>query len=376
MKLGKSPGPSNVIADMFKASPDQCSQLTTDLINAVVKEVKVLEEWNNSYIASLFKGKGSALDRGNYRGVKLTDQVLKVVERVLEKIIREYVVIDDMQFGFIPGHATTDAIFIVRKLQEKFLEKNKNLYRVPHKVLWWAMRVVGVPEWIVVIVQAMYNTAKSKVRVNGSYSDEFEVKVGVHQGSVFSPLLFIIVLEALSREFFTRCPWELLYADDIVLIAETLDLLMEKLKLWKDNMENKGLRVNMGKTKEMICGKGLDTIKPSGKYPCSVCRKGVGRNSIFCTSCDAWVHKKCSGVKGRFVDIPDFKCHRCLGLARPIDGRPVERVSLGDQKLEVVKSFAYLGDGISPNGGCEVSTIARICSAWEKFRELLPLLTN
>ena len=60
------------------------------------------------------------------------------------------------------------------------------------------MRVLGVPEWIVVIVQAMYNDAKSKVRVNGSYSDEFEVKVGVHQGSVLSPLLFNIVLEVLS----------------------------------------------------------------------------------------------------------------------------------------------------------------------------------
>ena len=118
------------------------------------------------------------------------------------------------------------------------------------------MRVVGVLEWIV-IVQAMYNGAKSEVRVIGSYSDQFEVKVGVNQGSVFSPSIFTIVLEALSREFRTSCPWEFLYADDLVLIAETLDLLMEKLKLWKDNMENKGLRVNMGETKAMICGTGL-----------------------------------------------------------------------------------------------------------------------
>ena len=56
--------------------------------------------------------------------------------------------------------------------------------------------------------------------------------------------------------------------------------------------------------------------------------------------------------------------------------RPVEHISFGDQKLEVLEFFVYLGDGISPNGGCEVSTIARICSAWGNFRELLPLLTN
>ena len=123
MKLGKSPGPSNVIAEMLKASPDQCSQLIADLINTIVKEGKVPEEWNNSYIVSLFKGKGSALDRGNLCGLKLIDQVLKAVERVIEKIIRECIAIDDMQFGFMPGRGTTYAIFIVRQLQEKFLDK-------------------------------------------------------------------------------------------------------------------------------------------------------------------------------------------------------------------------------------------------------------
>ena len=61
-----------------------------------------------------------------------------------------------------------------------------------------------------------------------------------------SSLLFITVLEALSREVHTSCSWKLRHADDLALIAETLDLLMEKLKLWKNTMENKGLRVNMG----------------------------------------------------------------------------------------------------------------------------------
>ena len=99
----------------------------------------------------------STLDRGNYHNLKLPDQVLKGVEKVIEKIIRGFIVIDDMQFAVMPGRGTTDAIFIVRQLQEIFLGKNKNLYfvfidhekafdRVPHKILWWTMRVVGVPE--------------------------------------------------------------------------------------------------------------------------------------------------------------------------------------------------------------------------------------
>ena len=65
--------------------------------------------------------------------------------------------------------------------------------------------------------------AWSRVHVGKGYSEEFEVKVGVHQGSVLSPLLFIIVLEALSREFRSGVPWEDFYADDLVIITESLE---------------------------------------------------------------------------------------------------------------------------------------------------------
>ena len=104
------------------------------------------------------------------------------------------------------------------------------------------------------IIKAMYANAKSAVRVNCQYSAEFDVKVGVHQGSVLSPLLFIIVMEALSREFRVSCPWELLYADDLVISAETLEDLLIKLGKWKTELEAKGLRVNMGKTK-VLCSR-------------------------------------------------------------------------------------------------------------------------
>ena len=153
------------------------------------------------------------------------------------------------------------------------------------------------------------------------YSEEFEVKVGVHQGSVLSPLLFIIVLEALSREFRFGVPWEDLYADDLVIIAESLEECFRRLLTWKEAMEKKGLRVNAGKTKIMICGMGLDLLQSSDEFPCAVCRTGVGRNSIFCNGCKHWVHKKCSGLKCLKKD-PDYRCTRCQGIARPLDGRP------------------------------------------------------
>ena len=219
-----------------------------------------------------------------------------------------------------------------------FVDLEKAFDRVPRKVIWWVLRKLGVEEWIVQLVQGMYANARTRVRVGEGYSacsEEFEVKVGVYQGSVLSPLLFIIVLEALSREFRSGVPREGLCADDLFIIEECVRRLL------KEAMEKKGLRVNAGKTKIMICGTGLDLLQSSGEFPCAVCRTGVGSNSIFCNGCKHWVHKKCSGLK-RLTKDPGYRW--CQGTAHPLDGRPQSEVQVRPDKLEVVASFCYLGD--------------------------------
>ena len=92
---------------------------------------------------------------------------------------------------------------------------------------------MGVNEWVVLVMRKMYEDATAKVRLNGRASNAFDVKVGAHQGFVLNPLLFIIVLEALSREFREDLPMELFHADDLVLMAESEELLIEKLRKWK-----------------------------------------------------------------------------------------------------------------------------------------------
>ena len=141
-------------------------------------------------------------------------------------------------------------------------------------------------------------------------------------------------------------------------------------------MEKKGLRVNAGKTKIMICGTGLDLLQSSGEFPCAVCRTGVDSNSIFCNGCRHWVHKKCSGLN-RLKKDPDYRCTRCQGTARLLDGRPQKEVQVGPDKLEVVASFCYLGDMLSvAAGGCELSTTTRVKTVWKKFKDLLPVLSS
>ena len=142
-----------------------------------------------------------------------------------------------------------------------------------------------------------------------------------------------------NSEFRTGAPWELLYADDLVIMADSLELCSSKLKAWKAATEKKGLRVDMSKTKFLISGVGLDVLKDTGKFPCAVCSSGVGNNSIQCSRCKLWVHKRCSSLKGRLVQKTQYACPRCLGNARPIDGGPTTIVDIDGSPPEVIPTF-------------------------------------
>ena len=149
---------------------------------------------------------GAALDRSNYRGLKLIEHALKVFKRVIENLLRDKVGIGSMQFGFMPGKGTTDALFVVCQVQERFMDKKRPLFfafvdlekafdRVPRAVMEWSLRELIVDDWLIKVIMSMYKIVRSLVRVNGKLGEEFEVKVGVHQGSVLSPILFALSLK-------------------------------------------------------------------------------------------------------------------------------------------------------------------------------------
>ena len=79
--------------------------------------------------------------------------------------------------------------------------------------------------------------------------------------------------------------------------------MIKRLNEWKDNVESKGMRVNMNKTKVMISGERQMVRQKDVRWPCRVCSKGVCSNSIQCSSCQKWVHKKCSGIKGSMSKV-------------------------------------------------------------------------
>jgi len=112
------------------------------------------------------------------------------------------------------------------------------------------MRKLGVEEWLVLAVMFVYIGAKTVVRtVYG-----FLLKDGMHHGSALSPWPFVIVMEALAGECRVALPSSLLYADDLVVIAETEDDLIKWLNEWNDFVENRDMTVNVNKIKVVISG--------------------------------------------------------------------------------------------------------------------------
>ena len=90
MKSGKAAGPSGIVLEMIKAAGHTGATMICDLATAIIRDgkLKVPTDWEQSFIVCLYKGKGDALDRGNYRGLKLTEQAMKILERIVDGLIR------------------------------------------------------------------------------------------------------------------------------------------------------------------------------------------------------------------------------------------------------------------------------------------------
>ena len=134
-------------------------------------------------------------------------------------------------------------------------------------------------------------------------------------------------------------------------------------------------RVNMNKTKVMMSGERQKVRQKAVRWPCGVCSKGVGSNSLQCTSCQKWVHKKCSGIQGSMSKVA--KSFICRGCLNPVTSAGHTSVDIeASAKLELVNKFCYIVGMLSVDGDADAAVEARIRIGWNKFRQLVPLLTN
>ncbi|KAK3572845.1 hypothetical protein QTP86_008260 [Hemibagrus guttatus] len=199
MKSGKAVGPDDILVEVWKCLGEAAVEFLTSLFNRVLESEKMPEEWRRSVLVPIFKNKGDVQSCSNYRGIKLMSHTMKLWERVVEARLRKIVEICEQQYGFMPRNSTTDAIFALRILMEKYRDGQRELHclfvdlekaydRVPREELWYCMRKSGVAEKYVRVVQDMYERSRTVVRCTVGQTEEFNVEVGLHQGSALSPI--------------------------------------------------------------------------------------------------------------------------------------------------------------------------------------------
>ena len=169
---------------------------------------RLLERWESS--ADMEEEKGCTY-LGKYRVITLLSQVLKLLESVLDVRIRRKVEGDfgEEQQGFGKGRGTADGMYVLRQMVEKrpevqgsmalgFVDLEKAVDTVPREMVQATLRWMGLPEAEAMMAEGAYKKI-ARVVVREGASEEFEVKIGLWQGNVLSPLLLIAVLHLISR---------------------------------------------------------------------------------------------------------------------------------------------------------------------------------
>ena len=117
-------------------------------------------------------------------------------------------------------------------------------------------------------------------------AEEFEVNVGMHQGSVLSPFLLVLVVDVITEFGRGGALSGLLYVDGIVLMSETIEGLRNKVFKWKEAFERNGLKVNFGEAMVMVSsGITQDGLSKSKVYPWLMCQSEKGDSKVFKEFC-------------------------------------------------------------------------------------------
>ncbi|KAK3545988.1 hypothetical protein QTP70_018944 [Hemibagrus guttatus] len=323
MKSGKAVGPDDIPVEVWKCLGEAAVEFLTSLFNRVLESERMPEEWRRSVLVPNFKNKGDVQSCSNYRGIKLMSHTMKLWERVVEARLRKVVEICEQQYGFMPRKSTTDAIFALRILMEKYRDGQRELHcvfvdlekaydRVPREELWYCMRKSGVAEKYVRVVQDMYERSRTVVRCAVGQTEEFNVEVGLHQGSALSPFLFAIVMDQLSEEVRQESPWTMMFADDIVICSESREQVEKNLERWRFALERRGMKVSRSKT----------------EYMCVNEREGSGT------------------------------------------------VRLQGEEVQKVQEFKYLGSTVQSNGECGKEVKKRVQAGWNGWRKVSGVLCD
>ena len=221
MKSGRAVGSDEIPAEVWNCLGWFGVVTLCKLFNSIMITETIPLAWRDNVLVPIFKEKGDIQECKNYRGIKLLTHTINICERVLDRRVRECTDIHESQFGFMPGMSTTDSIFILKQMIEKYREGQKDICvtfidlekaydRVPREDIWRTMRERLVPAKYVKLVQYMYTGCRTKVRTVAGECSKFNVEVGLHQGSALSPYLFLILMDVLTERARKEAPESML----------------------------------------------------------------------------------------------------------------------------------------------------------------------
>ena len=276
----RAAGPDMLINEFFKYGANELIYYLHALFNKLFNIEHFPDKWCQGFIIPLHKT-GSLNDLENYRGISLLSHFGKIFTRVLSNRLNTwaetYNVYVEAQAGFRKDMSTIDNIFVLNAIVSHMLNANKKLYvalvdfskaydLVVRDVLWSKLIKYGVRGKILNIIKCMYNAFKTAVRVNGEVTESYMNTCGVAQGECLSSFLFSIYFNDLEEtlelggfegiEIDMLKLFVLLYADDIILFAESGDKLQNGLNLLQDYCTKSKLTVNITKSKIMIFKRG------------------------------------------------------------------------------------------------------------------------
>lgn len=293
LKSGKAAGPDGLPSDFFLHACDSLVKFLCPLFNKVFVSGAYPESWTKAVIFPLHK-KGNFRCIDNYRGISLLNIISKLYSTVINNRLSQFCEdtdsIPEAQAGFRKGYSTTDNVFSLQSLVQKYLTKKggrfyalyvdfSKAYDSVHrlKLLYICLQRVGVHGKMFQTLKSMYQHVKASVRVGSKITDYFECVSGVRQGCVLSPLLFSIFLSELQGELL-GCGARgidifadpigillLMYADDIALVSDSVVDLQKKIDCLEHYCKKWGLTVNMDKTKVVVFKNG-GFVKSSEKW--------------------------------------------------------------------------------------------------------------
>uniref|UniRef100_K7EZ57 Reverse transcriptase domain-containing protein n=1 Tax=Pelodiscus sinensis TaxID=13735 RepID=K7EZ57_PELSI len=248
LKNNKTPGKDNLNAELFKIDPEIAAGILEPLFRTVCTEACIPEDWTKGVIIKIPK-KGAHSDCNNWRGITL----LSIPSKILAKISigRISTAVNEMlrkeQAGFRKGRRCIEQIFALRNIIEQSAEWQRQLYvnfvdfekafdSVDRDRLWQILRAYGIPYYMVKLIRSFYKNYSCCV---GGSDIWFEVKTGVRQGCVMSPLLFNLVIDWVMRrmteERHTGIRWTLFstledldFADDLALSHSSAYAMQDK----------------------------------------------------------------------------------------------------------------------------------------------------